>query len=74
MVSISDSPVMQSVEAIREVQRAQGMATIMAIGTANPPNFMEQSDYADFLFRITNSEDKVELKEKFQRICKSILC
>ena len=65
---------MQSVEGIREAQRAQGTATIMAIGLANPPNFMEQSDYADFLFRITNCEDKVELREKFQRICKSILC
>ncbi|MQL81269.1 hypothetical protein Taro_013726 [Colocasia esculenta] len=60
-----------SVAAIRRAQRADGPATILAIGTANPPNVVEQSTYPDYYFRITNSEHMVELKEKFMRICKS---
>ncbi|KAJ1407281.1 Thiolase-like [Sesbania bispinosa] len=60
---------MVNVDEIRKAQRAQGPATIMAIGTANPPNCVDQSTYPDFYFRITNSEDKTELKEKFKRMC-----
>jgi len=58
------------VSEIRKAQRAEGPATILAIGTANPPNCVEQSTYPDFYFRVTNNEHKIELKEKFQRICK----
>ena len=61
---------MVSVSEIRKAQRAEGPATILAIGTANPANCVEQSTYPDFYFKITNSEHKVELKEKFQRMCK----
>ena len=61
---------MVSVAEIRKAQRAEGPATILAIGTANPPNCVDQSTYPDFYFRITNSEHKTELKEKFQRMCK----
>jgi chalcone synthase len=61
---------MMKVSEIRKAQRAEGPATILAIGTANPPNCFEQSTYPDFYFRVTNSEHKIELKEKFQRICK----
>jgi len=64
---------MVSVSEIRKAQRAEGPATIMAIGTANPANCVEQSTYPDFYFKITNSEHKVELKEKFQRMCKYYL-
>ncbi|XP_038984943.1 chalcone synthase-like [Phoenix dactylifera] len=60
---------MASIESIRKAQRADGPATIMAIGTANPPHAVDQSTYADFYFRITNNEHKHELKEKFKRIC-----
>nr|AMW36063.1 chalcone synthase [Paeonia suffruticosa] len=60
---------MVTVEEIRRAQRAQGPAAIMAIGTATPLNCVDQSTYPDYYFRITNSEDKVELKEKFQRMC-----
>lgn len=63
---------MVNVEAIRKAQRADGPATVMAIGTATPPNCVDQSSYPDFYFRITNSEHKTELKEKFKRMCKSI--
>jgi len=61
---------MMKVSEIRKAQRAEGPATILAIGTANPPNCVEQSTYPDFYFRVTNNEHKIELKEKFQRICK----
>nr|P48391.2 RecName: Full=2-pyrone synthase; Short=2-PS; AltName: Full=G2ps1 [Gerbera hybrid cultivar]CAA86219.2 2-pyrone synthase [Gerbera hybrid cultivar] len=57
------------VEVIREAGRAQGLATILAIGTATPPNCVAQADYADYYFRVTKSEHMVDLKEKFKRIC-----
>nr|GMD84651.1 chalcone synthase [Ipomoea batatas]GMD84879.1 chalcone synthase [Ipomoea batatas]GME08101.1 chalcone synthase [Ipomoea batatas] len=60
---------MVSVEEVRKAQRAQGPATIMAIGTSTPPNCVDQSTYPDYYFRITNSDHMVELKEKFKRMC-----
>ncbi|KAG5227901.1 naregenin-chalcone synthase family protein [Salix suchowensis] len=60
---------MVTVDEVRKAQRAEGPATIMAIGTATPPNCVDQSEYPDYYFRITNSEHKVELKEKFKRMC-----
>lgn len=63
---------MVSVEEIRKAQRAEGPATVMAIGTANPSNCVDQSEYPDFYFRVTNSEHKTELKQKFKRMCKYI--
>ncbi|KAI3785270.1 hypothetical protein L1987_44386 [Smallanthus sonchifolius] len=57
------------VEKIRQTQRAQGLATILAIGTATPPNFYNQADYADYYFRVTNNEHMIKLKDKFKRIC-----
>ncbi|PON72892.1 Polyketide synthase, type III [Trema orientale] len=59
---------MVTVSEVRNAQRAEGPATIMAIGTATPPNCVEQSSYPDYYFRITNSEHKTELKEKFKRM------
>nr|AAS21057.1 chalcone synthase [Ginkgo biloba]AAT68477.1 chalcone synthase [Ginkgo biloba]ABZ04126.1 chalcone synthase [Ginkgo biloba] len=60
---------MEDLEAFRKAQRSDGPATILAIGTATPPNAVEQSNYPDYYFRITNSEHKTELKEKFKRMC-----
>ncbi|KAJ0868990.1 putative chalcone synthase [Helianthus annuus] len=57
------------VETIRETQRAQGLATILAIGTATPFNCVNQADYADYYFHVTNCEHMINLKEKFKRIC-----
>lgn len=54
----------------RTTQSADGPATILAIGTANPSNVVEQSAYPDFYFRVTNSEHLQDLKAKFRRICK----
>ncbi|GMP88641.1 hypothetical protein CsSME_00040550 [Camellia sinensis var. sinensis] len=56
---------MVTVEEVRRAQRTEGPATVMAIGTATPPNCVDQSTYPDYYFRITNSEHKTELKEKF---------
>lgn len=64
---------MVTVEEVRKAMRAEGPATVMAIGTATPPFCVDQSTYPDYYFRITNSEDKTELKEKFQRMCKLYL-
>ena len=50
--------------------KAGGLASVLALGTANPPNVVYQDTFADYFFRVTNSEDKVELKEKFKRVCK----
>ncbi|KAK4421711.1 Chalcone synthase [Sesamum alatum] len=60
---------MATVEEIRRAQRAEGPATVLAIGTATPPNCVDQSTYPDYYFRITNSEHMTELKEKFVRMC-----
>jgi chalcone synthase len=63
---------MASVEEIRQAQRAQGPANILAIGTATPINCVNQADYSDYYFRITKSEHMTELKEKFKRMCKFV--
>ena len=60
---------MADVQKIRNAQRACGPATILAIGTANPPNCAYQDDFPDYYFSITESQRKTELKEKFKRIC-----
>ncbi|GKV27588.1 hypothetical protein SLEP1_g36747 [Rubroshorea leprosula] len=62
---------MVTVNEVRKAQRAQGTATVLAIGTANPTNVVDQSTYPDFFFRVTNSEHKTELKEKFESICEA---
>nr|AWX67437.1 chalcone synthase 3 [Salvia miltiorrhiza] len=62
---------MASVEEISRARRAEGPATVLAIGTATPPNCVEQSSFPDYYFRVTNSEHKTELKEKFMRICEN---
>ncbi|KAK9049398.1 hypothetical protein SSX86_031633 [Deinandra increscens subsp. villosa] len=54
---------------IRKAERAEGPASILAIGTATPSNCVYQADYPDYYFRITKSEHMVDLKEKFQRMC-----
>ncbi|KAJ8763944.1 hypothetical protein K2173_003726 [Erythroxylum novogranatense] len=61
---------MVSVDEVRKPHRANGPATIMAIGTAAHANCVYQTTYPDYYFKITNSEHKTQLKEKFKRICK----
>ncbi|KAL2642625.1 hypothetical protein R1flu_010212 [Riccia fluitans] len=57
--------------AVHRHQRSIGPATVLAIGKATPPTAYPQSEYADFFFDITNSNDKTALKSKFARICKN---
>ncbi|CAN8236519.1 unnamed protein product [Cochlearia groenlandica] len=54
---------------IRNAQRADGPAGILAIATANPTNYVIQAEYPDYYFRITNSEHMTDLKGKFKRMC-----
>lgn len=67
--SPSSESSMVSVEEIRKAQRADGPATVLAIGTATPPHSVLQADYPDYYFRITKSEHMTDLKEKFRRMC-----
>ncbi|KAL4331964.1 hypothetical protein GQ457_07G016310 [Hibiscus cannabinus] len=55
-----------TVEKIRKTQRAEGPATVLAIGTSIPSNYVDQSMYPDYYFPMTRSEHKIELKEKFK--------
>lgn len=50
-------------------QRAEGPATVLAIGTATPAAFVEQATYPDFYFGVTNSNHMTDLKDKFIRLC-----
>nr|BAD42329.1 chalcone synthase-like [Marchantia paleacea subsp. diptera] len=52
-------------------QKAEGPATVLAIGKATPPTAYPQSEYPDFFFDITNASHKTQLKAKFARICKN---
>ncbi|KAI4984758.1 hypothetical protein ZWY2020_017388 [Hordeum vulgare] len=61
---------MATVQQIRRAQRADGPAAVLAIGTANPVSSVLQGDYAEYYFRVTNSEHHAELKDKLKRICK----
>ncbi|MCI08557.1 chalcone synthase 2-like [Trifolium medium] len=63
------------VEKKGEAPRGKSVATILAIGTANPPNFILQSHYPDFYFKDVNidsdddDDDHLQrLKLKFKRI------
>ncbi|KAJ8438093.1 hypothetical protein Cgig2_019941 [Carnegiea gigantea] len=60
---------MTSLQELRKAQRADGPATILAIGTATPPNCIYQADYPNYYFRVTKSEHMTDLKEKFKRMC-----
>ncbi|KAL6658000.1 hypothetical protein ACP70R_005780 [Stipagrostis hirtigluma subsp. patula] len=58
-----------TVHQIRRAQRADGPATVLAVGTANPANCVLQDEYPDFYFRATKSEHLTDLKDKLKRIC-----
>ncbi|CAL9118184.1 unnamed protein product [Musa textilis] len=64
---------MAKVEEIRRSQRAEGPATVLAIGTSNPDNVVYQADYPDYYFRTTKSNHLPELKQKFKRICEKTM-
>ncbi|XP_047064801.1 bisdemethoxycurcumin synthase-like [Lolium rigidum] len=56
---------------IRRLQRADGPAAVLAIGTANPPNCVSQDEYPDFYFRVTKSEHLTDLKHKLKTMCQN---
>ncbi|KAH1065171.1 hypothetical protein J1N35_030158 [Gossypium stocksii] len=53
-----------------EACAVEKLATILAIGTTNPPKCFYQAEYPDFYFRVTKSEHMTQLKDKFRRIYK----
>ncbi|KAL6662249.1 hypothetical protein ACP70R_000108 [Stipagrostis hirtigluma subsp. patula] len=53
----------------RQSQRAEGHASVLGIGTANPSNCIPQDEYADWYFRVTKSDHLTHLKAKMKRIC-----
>ena len=57
------------IPAAMRAQKAEGVATVLAIGTATPEKCMLQEDYPDYYFRVTKSEHLVDLKHKFKRMC-----
>jgi metal-dependent amidase/aminoacylase/carboxypeptidase family protein len=68
----SAAHVATSVAEICRTQRADGPATVLAIGTANPANCISQDAFPDYYFRVTKSEHHTELKDKFRRLCKQL--
>ncbi|WVZ49465.1 hypothetical protein U9M48_000824 [Paspalum notatum var. saurae] len=54
---------------LRLPRRADGLANVLAIGTANPPNCVLQEEYPDWFFRVTQSDHLTHLKAKMKRIC-----
>ncbi|KAF7005403.1 hypothetical protein CFC21_020529 [Triticum aestivum] len=63
------STTLPSVGEIRRLQRAEGPAAILAVGTANPPNCVSQEEYPDYYFRITKSQHLTDLKQKLKSFC-----
>ena len=53
--------------------QAEGLANVLAIGTANPANCVLQEDYPDWFFRVTDSDHLTHLKTKMKKICKIVV-
>ncbi|XVF39149.1 hypothetical protein PTKIN_Ptkin01aG0012700 [Pterospermum kingtungense] len=60
---------MESLKKAMETCKAEGLANVLAIGTANPPYCFYQADYPDYYFQLTKSQHMKELKDQFKRIC-----
>ncbi|XP_056174712.1 chalcone synthase 2-like [Syzygium oleosum] len=54
---------------VQQSRECKVPAAILAVGTANPSNCINQEDYPEFLFRVTNTHHLTNVKEKFVRIC-----
>uniref|UniRef100_A0ACD6A9P8 Uncharacterized protein n=1 Tax=Avena sativa TaxID=4498 RepID=A0ACD6A9P8_AVESA len=54
---------------IRRLQRADGPAAVLAIGTANPPHCVSQEEFPDYYFRLTKSEHLTDLKHELRTLC-----
>ncbi|XP_047947948.1 chalcone synthase-like [Salvia hispanica] len=62
---------MATAEEFHRAQRAEGPATVLAIGTAVPLNCIEQSTFPDYYFRVTKSEHMTDVKRKFRHMCEN---
>ncbi|XP_039143225.1 chalcone synthase 1-like [Dioscorea cayenensis subsp. rotundata] len=61
---------MTNIQENRRPRRLGGLASVLALATANSPNVFYQDAYPDYYFRITDNEHMTDqLKEKFKRIC-----
>lgn len=58
---------------VRLVQQAEGPACVLAMGTANPPDIIEQSTYHERLFAMCGISDNETLKAKFKRMGEYLL-
>ncbi|XP_037475753.1 bisdemethoxycurcumin synthase-like [Triticum dicoccoides] len=54
---------------IRVAQCADGLAAMLAIGTENPSHCLPQGNYPDYYFRVTNSDQLIDLKQTFAKLC-----
>uniref|UniRef100_A0ACD5ZK50 Uncharacterized protein n=1 Tax=Avena sativa TaxID=4498 RepID=A0ACD5ZK50_AVESA len=54
---------------IRQAQRSDGPATVLAIGKETPANCIPQDEFVDWYFRVTNCDHLAKLKAKMKRIC-----
>ncbi|VAI69968.1 unnamed protein product [Triticum turgidum subsp. durum] len=62
---------MANAREIRRLQRADGPAAVLAIGTANPQHRLSQDEYPEYYFRVTNSEHLAEQQKPIlNMICK----
>ncbi|KAL3745500.1 hypothetical protein ACJRO7_014586, partial [Eucalyptus globulus] len=50
---------------MEESRECKVPAAILAIGTANPSNCVNQDNYPNFLFYVTNTQHLTNVKEKF---------
>ncbi|XBJ14269.1 hypothetical protein VPH35_006342 [Triticum aestivum] len=66
---MGSSSTLSSVREIRRLQRADGPAAILAVGTANPPNCVSQEEYPDYYFRVTKSQHLTGLKKQLKTFC-----
>uniref|UniRef100_A0ACD5ZTL3 Uncharacterized protein n=1 Tax=Avena sativa TaxID=4498 RepID=A0ACD5ZTL3_AVESA len=58
-----------TVREIRRLQRAEGPAAVLAIGTANPPHCVSQEEFPDYYFRLTKAQHLTHLKHKLTTLC-----
>ncbi|XP_051201899.1 bisdemethoxycurcumin synthase-like [Lolium perenne] len=65
----ANSTLTSTMAEIRRLQRADGPATVLAIGTANPSKCVSQEEYPDYYFRVTKSEHLMDLKQKLKTMC-----
>ena len=67
----AETTTMSDVGEIPRLPSADGVAAVLAIGTANPPNCLSQDEYHEYYFRVTNSTHLADqLKDTLKIICK----